>query len=47
MEAIEPPAEPTLIERIRSTWEFANLAQWIFIFGGAVKLDENLDIEVW
>jgi hypothetical protein len=46
MEAVEAPKEPSLLERIRNMWEFANLAQWIFIFGRAVKIDENLDIEV-
>ncbi|KAK2626802.1 hypothetical protein QTJ16_003977 [Diplocarpon rosae] len=45
MEAVEPPKNPSLLERIRNSWEFANLAQWIFTFGGAVKIDENLDIE--
>ena len=42
MEAIEAPKELGLLERIRNMWEFANLAQWIFIFGRAVKIDENL-----
>jgi hypothetical protein len=46
MEAVEPPKERGLLDRIRNMWEFANLAQWIFIFGRAVKIDENLDIEV-
>jgi hypothetical protein len=46
MEAVEPPKEPSLLERIRNMWEFANLVQWIFIFGRAVKIDENLDVEV-
>jgi hypothetical protein len=46
MEAAEPPKEPSLLERIRNMWEFANLVQWIFIFGRVVKIDENLDIEV-
>jgi hypothetical protein len=46
MEAVEPSKELSLLDRIRNMWEFANLAQWIFIFGRAVKLDENLDIEV-
>jgi hypothetical protein len=46
MEAPEPPKEPSLLERIRNMWEFANLVQWIFIFGRVVKIDENLDIEV-
>jgi hypothetical protein len=46
MESVEPPKERGLLERIRNMWEFANLAQWIFIFGRAVKIDENMDIEV-
>ena len=46
MEAAEAPKEPTLLERIRNMWEFAALNQWIFIFGRAVKIDEDLDIEV-
>ena len=46
MESVEPPKEPTLLERIRNMWEFAALSQWIFTFGRAVKIDENLDIEV-
>lgn len=44
--AVEPPKEMTMLERVRNMWEFANLGQWIFIFGNAVKIDENLDIEV-
>jgi hypothetical protein len=46
MEAVEESKEPSMLERVRNMWEFANLAQWIFIFGRAVKIDENLDIEV-
>jgi hypothetical protein len=46
MEADEPPREPTMLQRLRSMWEFANLAEYIFIFGKAVKLDEDFDIEV-
>ena len=46
-EAVEAPREPTLLQRIRNTWEFANLSQWIFTFGKAVKIDETWsDIEV-
>lgn len=49
-EAVEAPSpatkEPGLLERIRNMWQFANLAQWIFLFGKAVKLEEDLDIEV-
>jgi len=46
MESVQPQEERPMIERIRNMWEFANLAQWIYIFGKAVKIDENLDIEV-
>jgi hypothetical protein len=28
-------------------WEFASLMQYIFLFGNAVKIDEDFDIEVW
>ncbi|KAH6678388.1 hypothetical protein B0J14DRAFT_321330 [Halenospora varia] len=45
MEAVEPPKEQSMLDRIRNMWQFANLAQWIFTFGRAVKIDENLDIE--
>ncbi len=46
IEDVEPQEERPMIERIRNMWEFANLAQWIYIFGKAVKIDEDLDIEV-
>lgn len=46
MEAVEPSSEHSHLDRIRDMWEFANLNQWIFIFGKAVKIDENMDIEV-
>lgn len=50
VEAVEAPTpapkEPGLLERIRNMWQFANLAQWIFLFGKVVKLEEDLDIEV-
>lgn len=42
----EPAREPTMLERIRNMWEFANLAQYIYLFGKAVKIDEELGIEV-
>jgi hypothetical protein len=49
MEAIEPEAKeetPSMLKRIRSMWEFASVMQFIFIFGKAVKIDEDFDIEV-
>lgn len=49
MEAAEPEEqkqEPSLLQRIRNMWEFASVMQYIFMFGKAVKIDENFDIEV-
>ncbi|KAI0025483.1 hypothetical protein F4780DRAFT_721369 [Xylariomycetidae sp. FL0641] len=37
------PASP--LQRIRNCWQFANLFQWIYLFGRVVKIDENFDIE--
>jgi hypothetical protein len=45
--APEPPKELSMLERIRNMWEFAALTQYIFTFGRAVKIDENLDTEVY
>ncbi|KAK4697478.1 hypothetical protein P7C71_g603, partial [Lecanoromycetidae sp. Uapishka_2] len=45
MEAMEPAPEPTMLDRIRNTWELANIMQYIYIFGRVVKIDEDLTIE--
>ncbi|KAF5020714.1 hypothetical protein F66182_7276 [Fusarium sp. NRRL 66182] len=37
--------EPSLQNRIRNMWQFANLCQWIYIFGKAAKIDESIDVE--
>ena len=47
MESPEPAPELSLLQRIRNMWEFANLMQYIFIFGKASKIDEDLTIEVF
>ena len=46
MESSEPATEPELLVKLRNMWEFANIMQYIFIFGKAVKIDEDFDIEV-
>ena len=46
METSVAPAEPSMLERIRDMWEFANLAQYLFIFGKAVKVEDDVAIEV-
>lgn len=38
--------EESLIHQLRNSFYFANLYQWICIFGKVVKIDDNLDIEV-
>lgn len=46
MESSEPATELSLLDRLQSMWEFSNLMQYIFIFGKAVKIDEDFTIEV-
>ncbi len=46
MEASEPAPESSMLDKLRNMWEFSNLMQYIFIFGRAVKIDEDLTIEV-
>ncbi|KAI0489627.1 hypothetical protein F4859DRAFT_159478 [Xylaria cf. heliscus] len=41
----QPPAESDLLQRIRNSWQFANLFQWIYLFGRVVKIDESIDID--
>jgi len=50
MEAVDPTPEPrkeiSMLDHIRNMWEFAALTQWIFTFGRAIKIDDNMDTEV-
>ena len=47
MESLEQPAqEQSLLTRLRNFWEFANIMQYIFTFGRAMKIDEDFDIDV-
>ena len=46
MELPESAPELSLLSKVRNTWELANLMQYIFFFGKAVKIDEDLTIEV-
>ncbi|KAI1180613.1 hypothetical protein F4777DRAFT_254947 [Nemania sp. FL0916] len=41
----EPLAESALLHRVRNSWQFANLFQWIYLFGRVVKIDESIDID--
>ena len=47
MESSEPASELSMLDKLRNTWELANLMQYIYIFGKAVKIDEDLTIEVY
>ncbi|KAJ4860136.1 PHD-finger domain-containing protein [Trichoderma breve] len=33
------------VQRIRNMWQFANLCQWIYIFGDAASIDNSVDVE--
>ena len=46
MESSELTPESSMLDKLRNTWELANLMQYIYIFGKAVKIDEDLTIEV-
>ncbi|KAG5930017.1 hypothetical protein E4U42_003320 [Claviceps africana] len=35
----------TMLSRMRNMWQFANLCQWIYLFGKAIQIDESIDIE--
>ncbi|KAI8629387.1 hypothetical protein F5Y19DRAFT_464553 [Xylariaceae sp. FL1651] len=41
----QPSNESTLLQRVRNSWQFANLFQWIYLFGRVVKIDESIDID--
>lgn len=50
---LDAPTEPAMapetaetLKELRNMWEFASLMQYIFLFGDAVKIDEDFDIEV-
>ena len=47
MESSEPAPELNMLDKLRNTWELANLMQYIYIFGKAVKIDDDLTIEVF
>ncbi|KAH9870354.1 hypothetical protein IAQ61_005828 [Plenodomus lingam] len=45
MEAHAAVEEPSTLQKLRNMWQFANLAQYISLFGEAVKIDRDFDIE--
>lgn len=46
MEVEDTVEEPSMLHRLRSMWQFANLAQYLSLFGDAIKVDRDFDIEV-
>lgn len=46
MELSEPTQPDSMLTKLRNMWEFSNLMQYIYIFGRAVKIDEDFTIEV-
>ena len=45
-ESTQAKEDLSLLQRLRNMWEFAAVMQYIFMFGKAVKIDEDFDIEV-
>ncbi|KAF9895437.1 hypothetical protein FE257_000343 [Aspergillus nanangensis] len=41
----QPPEESSLLTQLRNSWEFANLMQYITIFGKLTKIDDDFGIE--
>lgn len=46
MEADGPTEEPSMIQRLRNMWQFANLAQYIHLFKAPLKIEDDFGIEV-
>ncbi|KAI9686032.1 MAG: hypothetical protein M1822_004015 [Bathelium mastoideum] len=40
-----PEPVPENLRRLRNMWEFASLMQYLYLFGKAVKIDDDLDID--
>ncbi|KAF2199230.1 hypothetical protein GQ43DRAFT_125283 [Delitschia confertaspora ATCC 74209] len=45
METEEFPQEHSTLDKLRNMWEFANLMQYIALFGDVVKIDREFDIQ--
>ena len=45
--SVEQPRDDPVINRLRNMWQFASLMQYLQFFGSAVKIDDDLDIEVY
>ncbi|KAI9842168.1 MAG: hypothetical protein M1838_003248 [Thelocarpon superellum] len=45
LEASAPAQPASRLHRLRNMWQFANLFQFLFTFGKAIKLEDEVDIE--
>ncbi|KAF1939553.1 hypothetical protein EJ02DRAFT_255119 [Clathrospora elynae] len=45
MEPGEPVEAPSTLQKLRNMWQFANIVQYLSLFGEAVKTDKDFDIE--
>ncbi|KAF2276258.1 uncharacterized protein EI97DRAFT_494312 [Westerdykella ornata] len=45
MEAEGPVEEPSMLQKLRNMWQFANLAQYLNLFIEALRIDSDFDIE--
>ncbi|KAI9171903.1 hypothetical protein HJFPF1_01394 [Paramyrothecium foliicola] len=45
LEAHGTEATASFLSQLRNMWEFANLCQWIYLFGKAAKIDNSIDVE--
>lgn len=46
LEDTPAPIVSPFLQKLRSTWEFACLMQYIYLFGDCVKINSDVDIEV-
>lgn len=42
----QPQEHGGLLHQLRNMWEFANLVQYIYMFGKTMKINDDFDIEV-
>lgn len=46
VEVEEQIRDNPLLTKLRNMWEFASFMQYVFIFGKAVKIAEDFDMDV-
>jgi hypothetical protein len=46
METEDHAEEPSMLQQLRNMWQFANLAQYLSFFKGALRIEDDFGIEV-